>query len=469
MVAESAIIARPVGVAAGRRSPFVWLMRKELRELTASRAYWLLLLVIGALVGHAFMTATDVYAEASGIGGGPAALSQGLSPLAGIVVPTFGAYDIAATLLFPFVAIRLASSEKHTGGLTLMLQAPGHFLVTIIAKGIALIVAWVVAFVPGLVALVVWRGMGGHLDAREVSTVVLGHLLRGFLTIGLGAAAGAFAANAASAAIVALTFTLGTWALDYVAAARGGVVAEMATYTPSAALRVFERGELRASTVLVLIILGVAGLAAASIWLRVGERANSRVLRLVVLALVTGLACLASARVRASWDLSENRQNSFPRADEGALARIREPLRITVYLAAEDPRLTDLERGVLSKLRRTMRDVSVTYAARGRSGLFERPQDHYGEVWYELAGKRAMSRSTTEPIVLETIYELAGTHPATASNEAVYRGYPLAVRASHPVLIFFALWPMIVLVTWWRLRGPAVTRRTRNAHRRNNE
>src|SRR6185369_390773 len=147
----------------------------------------------------------------------------------------------------------------------------------------------------------------------------------------------------------------------------------------------------------------------------------------------------ASARVRASWDVSENRQNSFPRVDESTLARIREPLRITVYLAAEDPRLTDLERGVLSKLRRTMRDVTVTYAARGRSGLFERPQDHYGEVWYELAGKRAMLRSTTEPIVLETIYQLAGRAPPAPVAERAYPGYPLAARANHPVLIFFVL------------------------------
>ncbi len=61
--------------------------------MMASRAFWLLLLMIGPLVGHAFITAVDSYAEASGIGGGPAALAQGLSPLDGILVPTFGAYE----------------------------------------------------------------------------------------------------------------------------------------------------------------------------------------------------------------------------------------------------------------------------------------------------------------------------------------------------------------------------------------
>ena len=94
-----------------------WLIDKELRELAASRSYWLLLIVVGLLVGHAFITSANIYAEASGAGGGPAALSQGLSPLEGLVVPTFGAYDLAATLLFPFVVIRLVASEKQTGAL----------------------------------------------------------------------------------------------------------------------------------------------------------------------------------------------------------------------------------------------------------------------------------------------------------------------------------------------------------------
>ena len=100
------------------------LLRKELRQLTASRAWWLLLLFIGPLVGHGFITAVELYAEASGIGGGPAALAQGLSPLDGILVPTFGAYDLAVTLLFPFVAIRLIAAERASGAWKLMLQGP---------------------------------------------------------------------------------------------------------------------------------------------------------------------------------------------------------------------------------------------------------------------------------------------------------------------------------------------------------
>jgi hypothetical protein len=436
-----------------------WLLEKELRELAASRSYWLLLLVVGALVGHQFMTATEIYAEASGVGGGPAALSQGLSPLEGIVVPTLGAYDIAATLLFPFVVIRLIANEKQTGALALTLQSPLPFAATMTAKLVALLASWLVVGLAGGVALIIWRGAGGHLYGPETTTVVLGHLLRGLLTIGVGAAAAAFATSAASAAIVALTVTLGTWALDYVAAARGGVIASIAAYTPSAALRVFEHGELRLATVLILATLGIGGVVAATAWLREGEHLSRRV-RDVGLVLVAVVAlCVLFARVRDSRDVSEDRRNSFPRADEAVLSAIQTPLRVTVYLAAEDPRLVDLERGVLAKLRRTMREVDVTYAARGRSGLFERPDQHYGEIWYQLGERREMTRSTTDEIVLETIYRLAGGAPPAAENETPYRGYPLAARMSLIPWVFFLAWPLCVILAWWAARRPRLSRR----------
>jgi ABC-2 family transporter len=436
-----------------------WLIEKEIRELAASRSYWLLLLVIGALVGHQFMTASSIYAEASGAGGGPAALSQGLNPLEGVVVPTLGAYDIAATLLFPFVVIRLIANEKQTGALALTLQSPLPFAATMTAKLVALLAAWIVAGLAGAMALLTWRGAGGHLYGPETMTVVLGHLLRGLLTIGVGAAAAALATSAASAAILALTVTLGTWALDYVAAARGGVIASVAAYTPSAALRVFEHGELRLATVLILATLGIGGVIAATVWLREGEPVSRRVRDVALVAVAIVVLCVGFARVRQSRDVSEDRRNSFPTADESALRAIDTPLHVTVYLAAEDPRLVDLERGVLAKLRRTMKQVDVTYAARGRSGLFEGPDQHYGEIWYQLGDRREMTRSTTDEIVLETIYRLAGRAAPASENERSYSGYPLTARMNAVPWLFFAAWPACVILAWWASRRRPVSRR----------
>src|ERR1035438_10341972 len=125
---------------------FAWLLAHEWRELLASRAFWLLLLMIGPLVGHSFITAVDTYAEASGAGGGPAALAQGLSPLDGILVPTFGAYDLAVTLLFPFIAIRLISADKASGAWKLIEQAPPGLPAILAAKGTALLVGWLLGW-----------------------------------------------------------------------------------------------------------------------------------------------------------------------------------------------------------------------------------------------------------------------------------------------------------------------------------
>lgn len=141
---------------------FAILLAKEWHELLASRAYWLLLFAIGPLVGQSFISAVDLYAEVSGAGRS-GALSQGLTPLDGILVPTFGAYDLAVTLLFPFVAIRLVAQEKESGALKLVLQFPVSVGTTLAAKGTILLLGWLVAWMPGLLAIALWHFYGGLL------------------------------------------------------------------------------------------------------------------------------------------------------------------------------------------------------------------------------------------------------------------------------------------------------------------
>ena len=140
-----------------RSREFRPLLEKECRELMASRAFWLMLLMIGPLLGHGFITAVDAYAEASGIGGGPSALAQGLTPLDGIFVPAFGAYDLAATFLFPFVAIRLVSGERESGAWKLMAQTRASAGSMMAAKGVALAAGMLIAWMPGLAAVILWK------------------------------------------------------------------------------------------------------------------------------------------------------------------------------------------------------------------------------------------------------------------------------------------------------------------------
>ena len=76
----------------------------------------------------------------------------------------------------------------------------------------------------------------------------------------------------------------------------------------------------------------------------------------------------AAAQVRLTVDVTEDRRNSFPAADQKLLATLRLPLLVTVHLAPEDPRYADLQRNVLAKLERAMPNVSVTLA-RPRQGF----------------------------------------------------------------------------------------------------
>lgn len=435
------------------RSPrWLLLASKERRELSASRAYWLLLLMIGPLVGHSFITAVDLYAEASGIGGGAAALSQGLTPLDGILVPTFGAYDLAVTLLFPFVAIRLIAAEKESGAMKLLLQFPSRLATSVAMKALVLLLGWLVAWIPGLVAIALWKSYGGHLYAPETLNLLFGHLLRVALSGAVAVAAASIAESAASAAIATLGFTVGTWALDFIGAGRGGWTQELAAYTPTAALRVFEQGLLRLSTMIVIAALSIGGFVLAAVWLHTGRSWRYRLIATSVVVITLAVAVSAGARLRPSWDLSENRRNGFSLADEAALKQIKEPLRVTVYLSAEDPRLTDLERGILSKLQRILSRVAVDYAASSRTGLFEGAEERYGEVWYEMGGRKVMSRSTTEPIVLEQLYELAGVKEPERVEENDFPGYPLPARAKGAPWIFYLIFPAATILAFWLIR-----------------
>lgn len=405
------------------------LLRKDLGELFASRAFWLTMLVVGPLVGQAFIQAVDSYAEVS-----KGALPQGLSPLDGIVVPSLGAYELAMMLLFPFVAIRMISAERTSGALKLILQWPVSRAAHVLSKLTSLLIAWLLSLVAFAIAMVMWRMYGGHLNGAEIANVLLGYTLRFVFTCAISMCAAALVPGAANAAVVVLAFTIGTWALDFIATGRGGIWQALAAYTPAAALRTFERGLLRVDVVAVLLIVTIVALYIAAKFLNLGSIVAA------VLAVLIGAGAIAVAsKLNVSADLSEDRRNSFSRADEIALRSINAPLTITIWLSAEDPRMNDFERNVLVKLRRTM-DVRVTYPLEGSSGLFG---DKYGDIEYRMGGRTAVSKSTTEEIVLETIYGLARV-PVPPHSESAYTGYPLAAQPRGAAVVFYVVWPIVI-------------------------
>jgi len=103
----------------------------------------------------------------------------------------------------------------------------------------------------------------------------------------------------------------------------------------------------------------------------------------------------------------------------------------------------------LRKLRRVLPRLEIDYSSNSRMGLFEKPEDHYGEIWYEMNRQRVMERSTIEEVVLDQIYKLAAIAPPARSAEDTFSGYPLSVKARGASWIFYALWPLITIAAWW--------------------
>jgi len=423
---------------------FIWLLRKEWRELFASRAWWVMLVLIGPLVGVSFISAVQTYAELSGLNGTAAGVGEAFSPLIGVWAPTFSACELAAAFLLPFVAIRQVAGDRQSGALKLELQHPMPAIARMTAKALVLLAGWLIASLPPVIAVLMWRRYGGTVYLPELVTVMAGHVLNAMLTIALAAAAASLTEHPSTAAILTLSVTVGTWILNFVAAVHGGIWERAAGYTPTAMVAEFQHGLVRLDVTLVACALIAAGLCVGAIWMRLGVAVPRRIAGSVAVLAIAAAAILAGSLLTASWDTSEARSNSFPEADEEALARIRGPLRIEAHLAPEDPRRVDLEQRALSKLRRVIPRVQVRYVAATSTGMFEQTREHYGEIWYELAGRKTMSRVTTVDGVLESIYEVAGVTPPAEGEEDIFRGHPLAVPPKGAAMVFYAVWPASV-------------------------
>ncbi len=428
-----------------RRSPLLWLVEKEWRELLAARSWWVLLVVNGPLIGVSFISAVRAYAELSGYGGTAEGAGGGFSPLVGVWAPTFSACELAAAFLLPFVAIRVMAGDRQSGALKLELQQPIPAVWRVGVKALVLLAGWIIASLPALAAIALWRSYGGSTYTPEIAAVLAGHVLNAALTIAVASAAASLTDHPSTAAIVTLSVTVGTWIVNFIAAVEGGIWEQIAGYTPTAIVAEFQHGLVRLDVVAIAVVIVALGLAIAAVWMRLGAPVRARAYESAVLTAAAAAAIFGCTLLTANWDLSENRMNSLPRADEALLKTIRKPLRIEAHLAAEDPRRADLERKVLSKLRRVLPHMQVRYVAATTTGLFEQASAHYGEVWYQLDdGAPFMSRKTTVEGVLDTIYGLAGLE-APAETSEIFTGHPLAVPPRRAAAVFYGVWPAAVI------------------------
>lgn len=442
--------------------PWRHLLHKEVRGLLAGRAFWVLLLVQSLLTGAGFTQALALYGEASRTAVSAPELAVGLSPLEGVLVPTFGSLYLGLTLLFPFVAIRQLARERSDGTLALLLQTPTPFAAWLLAKLAALGLAAAALLAIPASALALWLAQGGHLALGETLTLLLGYALYAFLVAGLAWLAAALMDSAAGAAILVLSATLGSWALDFAAAGDRGLWHSLGVLSLTAVLRRFEGGLLGSADLAGLLLAGGVAMAGAAIWLGLGppRRRLGRIAGVATLATVLALLAVATA---VSLDATENRRHSFAPADQRTLATLSAPLRLTVYLSPVDPRLSDLERNVLDKLGRALPNLEVQVL--GTGGAFAAPvadpgadpgadqgEDRYGLIELDYRGRRAQTRSTSPREILPLIYDLAGASRAPDTEAPTYPGYPLIGGARPAALWFFLLLPAVIGLGWWTQR-----------------
>jgi ABC-2 type transport system permease protein len=438
--------------AAPMHAPFFPLFSMALREVTGGRALWTLLLLMCPLVGYSFFQALSLYGEASQAGLQSAVLATSLSPLDGVLVPTFGSAYVAITLLFPFVA-----REKETGVLRLLVQLPYGTLTLMLAKFLAVLVAWAMASSPVLSTLVVWKAFGGHLSAPETLNLVLGHLVYGALIGAIALFAAAIAESSATAAIITLAFTIGSWVLDFTLAGQPGILDWAARLSLTQVLRPFEQGLLPTATVLGVLGAIAGFLALAGLWVPPGLSMRAKLVCSTACLLLMGLVILGATQVKHSFDVSEDRRNSLPLADEDALRHLASGLIITVHLAPEDPRYVDLRRNVLAKLERVMPDIAVQLAGGRQSFGTPTADERYGEIELRYGTRSDVTRSTSPRELLPIIYTLAGTAPPPPIAGRDYPGYPLIANAQAALAWFLVGLPLLIVVAWWwSRRSPRV-------------
>jgi hypothetical protein len=306
--------------------------------------------------------------------------------------------------------------------------------------------------------------VGGHLSAAETLTLVFGHLLYGLIIGALALFAASITESSATAAIVTLAFTVGSWVLDFTIAGRPGWLEWLANLSLTQVIRTFEQGLLSIGLIAgaAVAICGFAALAA--IWLPPGVAIREKLMRSAVCVGAAAAALLVLPQFKTSIDVTEDRRNSFAVADANQLAKLTEQLTITVHLAVEDPRYIDLQRNVLAKLDRVMPHVSTRLATARRSIASSAGDDAYGEIEYRYGTRQDTrqdtgqdtrqdtSRSTSPREILPLIYGLAGVPPPAPIRSGEFPGYPLVADGAFSLLWFLAVLPILIVLAWWRSR-----------------
>ena len=238
--------------------------------------------------------------------------------------------------------------------------------------------------------------------------------------------------------------------LDFAAGGNSWLV-KISGLSLTAALKPFEQG-LLPWNVIVGIVIAVAGLIALTlIWWHPGRPLGVKFSRSAAVLLAFIVLYPVSHFLTRSIDLTEDQRHSFSPTVSAALRQIHEPLRITLYLAPEDPRFMDFDHSILAKLRRVLPRTEIVNREASQAALFKTGEDpNYGLIVYEIGARRAESRSTSPEEVLPLLWNLAAIAPPASDNPVAYPGYPLVVESSgRAEFIFNVLWPALCFAGWF--------------------
>ena len=427
------------------------LLAKEMREIAGGRALWIMLLLLCGLVGFSFLQAAELYGEAS-------SSAQEFSR-AGRLAVAAGRHsrsDARRVLSRGDAAISVRgdpglSNEKETGALRLLMQLPYSVSALCAAKLAAVLLAWAAAGVPAFSALAIWMIAGGHIHGGETLNLLFGHLLYGMLIGSIALFAAAISESSATAAIIVLAVTIGSWVLDFTAAGHSGMLGWLSQISLTQTLRPFEQGLLSAGLVIGMsgAILGFTALA--GIWLPPGISTATE---------AVALRHLWSWRMR--HPRRGRRRSSHGRRDRGSPKFLPGGRSDSSFRNSPG-----VWRSRSTSLRKT-RDFWIcketsfqssnvpcqaspsTWPSRARGD----DADRYGEVDYSYAGRADMSRSTSPREILPLIYGLAGVPPPSALSAPDYPGYPLVMDARWAAPWFFGLLPLAIIICWWHSRRP---------------
>lgn len=427
------------------------LFRKELRNLFSQKALWITLVILSLLTGYSFIQAVDLFSQASRTALQYQEMARGMTPLDGVFIPSFGALYLVTTLLFPFVAIQLVSSEKQSGSLKLLVQSRLTLNKIVLVKAMALGMGWLLVLTPSVSAIVIWIMLGGHAYLPAVLNLVLGYTLYALIITSIAFLAAALTSSTATAAILTLTFTLGSWVLDFAAGTQGWLH-NISALSLTSLLREFEHGLFSLSTTFQMVLAILGFLLLSVIWLNHGVATWTRLKRSLPVVLSWILLSVPVSTINIYRDTTENRRNSFSIEDESALKQMDDGLTVTIYLSREDSRRYDYERNILSKLKRTVPGVEALFPYDSNSSSLPgtADDDRYGLIEYDYNGNHEESWSNSPREVLPILHSLAG-QTVTRVEEHQYPGYPLVTDAGSYRIWFYLVLPLAFLVLWWRL------------------